>query len=230
MSALKQFPHQLALPLRVTSPFENKPFLKFSCHQEALTWFDSFPSWPLRFLCIHGPHGSGKTHLAHLFQQKSNAFYIPPTYTSNHSPMDWINQAVILDDVDQIDDNEWLFHFFNAMKESFVLFCSQKPPSQWPLIWLPDLISRLSTLACVEISQPDDDSMGSLLHHLMDEQGIEISKEANDFLLKRIDRSFDAIHHMAKVLHYYALSYRKQTITLPFVKMMLDIVDPLMTG
>ena len=42
-------------------------------NEAAVAWLDRWPDWPGPGLAVHGPAGSGKTHIAHVFQAGANA-------------------------------------------------------------------------------------------------------------------------------------------------------------
>lgn len=217
------FPFQLALDLTVCHPYDKKELLSLECQSQARILIDRWPDWPIPFVCFVGEKRSGKTHLAHLWKEKGNAKYITPSTLQEPDVLINNRRPIIIDDADQIDDNYWLFHFYNLAKEKqlHILFCAESAPAQWMFVTLPDLKSRLSTILCATINALDDTSLTCMLIHSLKEQGLTITRDATDFLIKRIDRSFDSIHQLARTIHYYALAHQKHQVTLPMVRLIL---------
>ena len=64
--------------------FEHRPalgaedFLVTPCNQEAVAWIDEWPHWSSSAFVIHGPSGSGKSHLAQVFLARTSGVRISP--------------------------------------------------------------------------------------------------------------------------------------------------------
>ena len=89
--------------------------------------------------------------------------------------------AFVLDDAaDTLEKEDWLFHFYNLVKEkdAFCLFCSAQAPTQWG-VQLPDLRSRLSTLLSVSVTPPDEDALRAVLFKLFTEKGMTLSSQTH---------------------------------------------------
>ena len=54
------------LPLEfIPEPYLGKEdFMVAACNHEAFALVDSWPAWPFFAICVYGPEGCGKTHLA----------------------------------------------------------------------------------------------------------------------------------------------------------------------
>ena len=59
-------PSQLALEFEHRPCFAAEDFLVSGCNRQAVQLLESWPNWPYFALCIFGPAGCGKTHLAHV--------------------------------------------------------------------------------------------------------------------------------------------------------------------
>jgi chromosomal replication initiation ATPase DnaA len=71
---------------------------------------------------------------------------------------------------------------------------------------LPDLVSRLRAIGMVTIDTPDDDLFRSLLVKLFLDRQLIVDTSVVDFLVRRIERSFDAARHVVSVLDREGLS------------------------
>jgi|CryBogDrversion2_8_1035294.scaffolds.fasta_scaffold00460_5 DnaA regulatory inactivator Hda len=217
---------QLLLPLNTVSLYTRTAWTLGDCNKDAMSWVDTWPNWQnVRFVCVFGEAGSGKTHLAHTFQNKAKAFYWDAKSLELQSPYEMIEEAkvIVLDNADLLskDHSEWLFHFYNCVRESdiFLMMTAKKPPTQWETI-LPDLKSRLSTIVSVELGQPDDALLTAIFQKQLHERGMRASLETIDYLLKHIERSFGAVNAWVNKLDRYAAVHHR-TITIPLIRELL---------
>ncbi|WP_374314613.1 hypothetical protein [Dongia sp.] len=182
----------------------------------ALALIDAWPNWPGPVLAVHGPTGCGKTHLAHVFQEKSGALFLSAPTSLPELPA---APRLILDEP-QLDETAF-FHLLNRMKNEggALLILSREAPARWP-VKLPDLASRLKALPTVEVAAPDDALLAAILvKHFADRQ-INVAPEVIDYLLRQIERSFAAAADIADRLDRAALA-EGRAITVPLVKRVL---------
>ena len=71
---------QLPLALAYRPALGMADFVIAPGNRDAVACIDRWPDWPSHALAIHGPKGSGKTHLAHVWQARSQAAFLerPP--------------------------------------------------------------------------------------------------------------------------------------------------------
>ncbi len=216
-----------------TLNFEHRPsfsgddFLVAPANQTAVEWIDQWPNWPHPALAISGPRGSGKTHLSHVFMSLSGAAIIDMasldatdvrTVVSSHP-------ALVLDNIETIagtENEESLFHLLNVLREEnrFALLTSAAPPARWP-VQLADLKSRLNVIPHVGIEMPDDTLMAALVVKLFRDRQLRIDTAIVDYILARIERSFDGIRATIARIDETALRERRN-ITIPLIKRVLD--------
>ncbi len=55
---------QLVLPLETRPALGREDFIVAPANREAVAFIDAFPDWPTSVAALHGPDGSGKSHLA----------------------------------------------------------------------------------------------------------------------------------------------------------------------
>ena len=58
-------PTQQPLALELSPRYGREDFMPAPCNADALSWISNWPDWPGPALALHGPAGSGKTHLLH---------------------------------------------------------------------------------------------------------------------------------------------------------------------
>jgi len=110
---------QLALDLPPFDPALGRvDFLKSDCNAAALAAIERWPDWPARALVLHGPPGSGKSHLAQLWRKRSAATLITGGALAGCDPSALgVPPGVAVDDADRAVEPA-LLHLFNCCHES----------------------------------------------------------------------------------------------------------------
>lgn len=211
-------PAQLSLDLPVRPALRREDFLVAPANAAAVGWLDRWPDWPGPFLAIHGPPGCGKTHLVHVWAARSGA---PIVLGATLRQEDVAGLAgarhVALDDAEQLSDERALFHLYNLIAEvgGTILMASRLPPSHWA-VTLPDLRSRLGAVQCVDVSAPDDALFAAVLVKLFSERQLAVSAEVIDYLVTRLERSFEAARDSVAAIDRLSLAERR-AVTIPFL-------------
>lgn len=209
---LLQFSHRPAL--------DREDFWVSASNQQAVAWIDQFPNWPAPGLIIVGSVGSGKTHLAQVWQKKTGAI----VWDKNQSPDDQVqkNKYIVIDNITPITNPENILHLYNliAAEQGSLLITAPTPPAQWN-IKLADLSSRLLALPVVEITPPDDQLLSALLIKLADDRQISLSPEIIQYVLPRMERSFLAAQNLIEKLDHLSLA-EKRNITVPVARAVLE--------
>ncbi len=204
-------PSQLALDLPHRESWDEADFFITSRNEHALRLVTAWPDWHAPAAVIYGPPLSGKTYLANIWRNRSNAEFIEPGRVAEHL---WSAPyaPLIIEDVDSAAFCETaLFHHLNLAREhsSFILLTAGTPPGQWE-ITLPDLRSRIRSYPAAEIQPPDEEHLaGLLLKHFSDRQ-IEVAPDVISYLVARIERSMAAAQTVAERLDRLALAEHKK--------------------
>jgi DnaA regulatory inactivator Hda len=206
-------PHQLPLHLPVRPNYSATDFVRSPCNWEAIQWIERWPDWPVKMVAVSGEPGCGKTHLAHIWQAKTQARFLIPEDWNHLSPLDVTknHQAFVLDDADTFPSESWFFHFYNLIQEkgAYLLLGCLVPPARWS-VKLPDLHSRLSTILSVAVHPPDEEALRAVLFKLFTERGMTITAEVADYILRRIERSFNSVRTVVDLIDHYTLSTHRQ--------------------
>ncbi len=224
---------QLLLDLPVKPNYSEIDYVESPCNWEATQWIRRWPDWPMKMIAVYGDPGCGKTHLAHIWQEKTGARFLTPSDLLTLNPHDALDEApaIILDDADSLFQKDkvhdvgsmenWVFHFYNLVKEKGIdlLLCSLQPPTQWA-ITLPDLRSRLTTILSVAVHPPDEEALKAVLFKLCSEYGMTLSSGVGEYILRRIERSFDHVRSLVAALDHHTLSQHRQ-LTLGLVREVL---------
>jgi DnaA regulatory inactivator Hda len=219
---------QYPLPLPYREAMEADDFMITASNREAVAWIDKWPDWPSHCLVIHGPAGSGKTHLAHVWKSRSRGKFIDPANLSNADLGTLImsNRAVVIEDAEKVAGDlareKELFHLFNIMRETkgYLLLTAQQAPAQWRL-GLPDLRSRLLAAPAVPLAAPDDALLSALMLKQFNDRQLDVGADVIDFLLPRLTRTPAAIRDLVAALDRASLAESRR-ITVSLAKRILE--------
>jgi chromosomal replication initiation ATPase DnaA len=191
-------PRQLALDLPPLTSFSREDFLVSPSNEAAYAFIERWPDWPARRALLIGPTGSGKSHLAAIWSEAAKAVTMSELVARG---------AIVLEDAQAGIDETALFHLLNLVGEAgaSLLISAHEAPDRWGLS-LPDLISRLRAMTVLTIDIPDDDLFRMLLVKLFLDRQLVVDISVVDFLLRRIERSFDAARQVVAVLDREGLS------------------------
>jgi chromosomal replication initiation ATPase DnaA len=197
---------QLTLSFPLRQRFAAADFLEAPCNTAAMTWLGRTRDWPNGRLAIWGEAGNGKTHLLHLWAERSGAvlWHGPSLHPLPELP---IAGGVALDDADATEDEAALLHLLNAASEAGLplLLAGRTPASRWETR-LADLASRLRAIAAVEIGAPDDELLRALLSRLVSERQVLVSEAVQEWLLRRLPRTPAALREAVARLDEAALA------------------------
>ncbi|MEL7466536.1 MAG: DnaA/Hda family protein [Pseudomonadota bacterium] len=220
----RQLPLDFILPRRRARGRDG--FFVSASNKDALALIDGWRDWPDGRLCLLGPEGSGKTHLAHVWMEDAGAEAVgAATLSAEDAPILVAGGAVVVEDVDRIarEAEAALFHLINLAKAegAHLLLTGRGAPKDWR-IETPDLASRLRGTATVSLAPPDDALMVDLLASHMSARHLTVAREVVAYLALRIDRSAAAVAEAAEILDRAALT-EKRAITKPFARKALGL-------
>ncbi|MDB2390282.1 DNA replication protein [Alphaproteobacteria bacterium] len=207
---------QIPMDLSFRSAQGRDNFFISKSNQLAAEWIDRWPDWPgqIQALNVVGDPGSGKSHLAAVWQEQSGAVKISnPDGDMVHSVVEENGKVpcFILDNMTpQTTDDEALFHFLNAIMSvrGSLLILSPSPIAQ--MTWgLADLLSRLKAINVVQIGLPDDVLLFALLEKFFIERQLVAPHNMLHYIVSRMDRSFSAVHKIGTALDREALAGKK---------------------
>ncbi len=189
----------------------------------AAQWVERWPAWPSPALVLHGPRGSGKTHLAHLWCARAAATLVPGNTLDEarlRQLLDGGEHRVAVDDADRAGE-AILLHLFNLCRErgGGLLLTARASPGSWQTA-LGDLGSRLRAALAVGLGLPDDALLGAVLaKHFADRQ-VLVAPEVIAYLVGHMERSLAAAAEIAAALDRAALR-RGGAITLRLARRLL---------
>jgi chromosomal replication initiation ATPase DnaA len=218
---------QLAIDLPHRPAFGRADFLVSECNAAALQWIERWPDWPAPALVLHGAAGSGKSHLAHFWRERTGGVLIAGEELSQAEPNELASRrAVALDDAARAPERE-LLHLYNCCIEAgaSLLIIAREAPANWPMV-LPDLASRLRAAPSVAIAPPDDAVLAAVLvKHFADRQ-VRVAPGVVGFLVRRMERSFAAAGALAERLDRLALGAGRPITIVLARRVLADLAEP----
>ncbi|WEZ83859.1 DnaA regulatory inactivator HdaA [Rhizobium sp. 32-5/1] len=175
----------------------------------AVSIVDTWPQWSSPVVILAGPVGSGKSHLASIWREKSGAVPIHPQTGSDAADIA-ARQPVLFEDADRRGfDDQALFHVINSVRENGtgLLITTRLWPMSWP-VELADLRSRLKAATVVEIGEPDDELLALVLVKLFSDRQLTVDEKLIGYIVTRMERSLDAAQTIVEKLDRLALSRR----------------------
>lgn len=222
---------QIPLDLGCRSAYAREDFLIGPENRDAVGWIDKWPEWPAPVLILNGPAASGKTHLAAVWRDKTQAVMIKPDRLLEQSAENIAKEGrdLVIDGIDPWlgfhEAEETLFHLYNIFKEekrSFLLTMRMAP--YHADFALPDLASRLRAAPVITIQPPEDTLLASILIKLFSDRQLMVSNDVIRYILPRMERSFAAARDIVALADQMALA-EKQKISLPLMRKVLDRIQ-----
>jgi len=210
---------QLALDLRYRTAVGREDFLISPSNAEAVAWVDRWPDWPSPTVLLVGPPGCGKTHLGHVWRKAANAI----EYLGQETVLEIDSEPrVFVDNTEYGFCDEDILHLFNNVVSAggCLLFTVTTPPVRWKNR-LPDLTSRLSAAPNIRIHPPDENLIAAVMVKMFTDQKLSVSTEVLDYLLNRMERSFEAARNLVSLLNNASFENRRG-ITIPLARQVFE--------
>lgn len=202
---------QLALDLSLEPDYRASSYCVSEANASALALVNRWPRWRQGHLLLIGPKGSGKTHLSHVWLDRTQALVIDACDLTERLGAVGRGACVLLEDVDRGVDEDALFHLLNRAAGDAgvtVLMTASKGSKDWPVI-LPDLASRLNATETAVLYEPDDALLRQVMEKLFRERRTPLGPGVLDYLLVRMERSIDYARMLTAWLDRAALAQKK---------------------
>tara|TARA_B100000315_G_scaffold253070_1_gene291146 strand:+ start:60 stop:722 length:663 start_codon:yes stop_codon:yes gene_type:complete len=214
--------NQLLLNFKYKQNFKDEDFYVSNSNYYAYNLINSWPKWEKNFLNICGEKYSGKTHLSNIFLKKFKGIKIDANSFENKNLKEIkIYENVILDNLGQNVDERLIYSLFNIIDQDnkYLIINSLIPVSKISFK-LEDLRSRTKNCLVAKIDKPEDDLMFALILKNFSDRQITIDKKLIDFIMKRVDRSYDKIFEFIYKIDEISLK-RKKSIDFKIIKEVL---------
>jgi chromosomal replication initiation ATPase DnaA len=209
---------QLAFSFEHRSALDGEDFLVTPSNREAIAWLDAWPDWPAPLLVIHGPPGSGKSHLGQVFRARTGALHLSQ---ADLGPAAHDRPEIWIDDAEHDLAEEALLHLYSAVaaRSGHILMTATTAPAAWKIA-LPDLRSRLLAAPAVAIGRPDDALIMAVLGKLFSDRQVRVDVDVVEYLARRMERSLTEAERLVALIDRAALAERRD-VTVPFVRDLL---------
>ena len=216
---------QLILKFPASNAYLQEDFYVSSSNKEAYDFVSKWPKWHKRIVNIFGPKRSGKTHIASILKSKTSILETQASQLDNNIIFNYkTKEALIIENLSEKVSEELLFSIWNvALQDNkYLLITSYKPINSYNFI-LPDLKSRVNSCITLGIKLPGDDLIGVILAKNFSDKQIKVEKKQIDYIIKRIDRSYENISRFISVLDKYSLK-KGNPINLKLIKEVLKMI------
>ena len=194
-------------------------------NNQAYEFINAWPKWFKRIVNIYGPSGSGKSHLASILKTKTSVFEIDSKLISDKIFFQLkTKEALIIENLKQNIPENLLFSLWNTILQDnkYFLITSETPINLFNFK-LADLKSRVSSCVTIGIKLPDDELISVILAKNFSDRQINVEKKHIDYIVKRIDRSYEKISQFISVLDKYSLKM-SSPFNLKLIKEVLKMI------
>ena len=216
---------QLILKFPSHRAYKKEDFYVSPSNQEAYDFINNWPKWIKRTVNIFGPSGSGKSHLVSMLKNKTSHLEIEAKNLDDEIFFKFkTKEALIIENIDEKISEKLLFSLWNTILQDnkYLLITSQKPINSFNFK-LPDLVSRINSSLVIGINLPSDDLISVILAKNFSDKQIKVEKKHIDYIIKRIDRSYEKISQFILTLDKYSLK-KGSPFALKMIKEVLKMV------
>ena len=216
---------QLILKFPIEKAYKKEDFYVSSSNQKAYDFINSWPKWIKRIVNIFGPAGSGKSHLASMLKNKTSCLLVDSKDLNEKIFLKFkTKEALILENLRETVSEKLLFTLWNiALQDNkYFLITSTKPINSYKFK-MNDLVSRVNSSLTIGISLPSDDLISVILAKNFSDKQIKVEKKHIDYIIKRIDRSYEKISQFILTLDKYSLK-KGTPFSLKLIKEVLKMI------
>lgn len=199
----------LDLQTNITNSYLKKDFLLLDENSAAFHFLEKFfaqkkfSQAQFSSLILRGSTKSGKTHLLKIFAQENIVEFLSIDEISSYNISSFFaaDHFYILENIEEIKDEELLFHIINAAfaaKAFLILSVKDKTNFQ-----LKDLNSRVKNIFALEIKNPSLETIKILLINAFARKQLKIPKNIIDIIVENIERSYEAVFNAVKLVEFY---------------------------
>jgi chromosomal replication initiation ATPase DnaA len=216
---------QLILKFPSHQAYKKEDFYVSPSNREAYDFINSWPRWIKKIVNIFGPSGSGKSHLASILKNKTSYLQINSNELNEKIFTRYkTKEALIIENLDEKISEKLLFALWNvAMQDNKYLMITSKKPISSYKFKLKDLTSRVKSSLIIGIKLPSDDLISVIIAKSFSDKQIKVEKKHIDYIIKRIDRSYEKISQFILTLDKYSLKKRKP-FSLKLIKEVLKMM------
>jgi len=194
--------------------FRYEDFYLSKSNEHVFNLLNSWPKWEKNFVNISGEKFSGKTHLIDIFLKKFKGVKFN-SKSFNNTNLDKLKvyENIVLENLSEDVDEKLIYTLFNIIdQDNKYLIVTSNEPIINIQFKLDDLKSRTKIFLIQSIEKPDDDLIYALLLKNFSDRQIVIEKKLVNYIIKRIDRSYDKIFDFIYKIDEISLKKKNQLI------------------
>ncbi|MFQ5437862.1 MAG: DnaA ATPase domain-containing protein [Paracoccaceae bacterium] len=206
---------QLTFELPVRQALGREAFFTAPSNAIAVGVVSAWRDWLRHRLVLVGARGSGKTHLAQVWQSETSARIMPATRLASALPDAQLEAGfLVVEDIDAIAGKAGmehaLLHLLNMAEATGVslLMTTRMAPARLK-IGLADLASRLGATQVARLEPPDDALLAAMLVKHFSDRQLVVKPDVVTYLVSRMDRSAAAVGRLAAALDRAALAQNR---------------------
>lgn len=216
-------PRQLALPFDVRPALRRGDFIAAPCNDAALRFVDRWPDWPARAAALHGPAGSGKSHLVEVWCVAAGGRSLPVSELSLDA-VAFLPLHVAIEDVDagagMTDAAARALMALFERPTGTLLLTGRSEPQHWPAP-LGDLKSRFLAVLAFPLWAADDVLLGNIARKLFADRQLEVADVVIQRMLVTLERTPRSVAAFVDRLDRKALAERRAVTQ----RLVLDLLD-----
>ena len=193
---------QLIFTFPTVKNYLKKDFYVSPSNREAYDFINSWPKWVKRIVNIFGPPGSGKTHITSILNGKTSILEIDASLLDDNIFYKFkTKEVIVVRNLDEKIKEKIFFSLWNTAlhDNKYFLITSINPISTYNFK-LKDLRSRVNSCTSIGIKLPTDELISVILAKNFSDKQITIDKKHIDYIIKRIDRSYEKISQFISIL------------------------------
>ena len=202
--------------------FKDDDFYVSKSNKHIFDLLNNWPRWEKNFLNISGKKFSGKSHLVNIFLNKFKGVkFKAKLFNNDDLKQIKLHQNIVVEDLDKEIDEKLFYTLFNIIdQDNKYLIVTTIDPIVNFKFELDDLNSRSKNFLLQNIEKPDDELIFALLLKNLSDRQISLEKKLIDYIIKKIDRSYDKIFDFIYKIDEISLK-KKKPIDLKIIKEVL---------
>ena len=217
--------NQLIFKFPTKKIYLKEDFYVSKSNEEAYNFISRWPKWIKKIVNIFGPPGSGKTHVSSILKNKTSYLHIDAKHLDDNIFFQFKSkEALIIENFNEKTSEKLMFSLWNIVLQDnkYLLITSHKPINTYKFN-LPDLKSRINSCIRIGIRLPDDDLIGVMLAKNFSDRQVTVEKKHIDYIIKRIDRSYEKISQFISILDKSSLK-KGAPFSLKLIKEVLKMI------
>ena len=215
---------QLIFQFPFSKKYFEQDFFVSSNNFSAYKLIENWPTWPGKWLNIHGATGSGKTHLAKILEKKIKKIKLIDAKNINDEIIQDLNNidCLIIDSYDNNINEKLFYSILNQTKQldNFLLINSTSSIKNIKFS-LIDLQSRINSFVYIGIELPTDDLLRVIISKTLSDKQISINPKISDYIINNVERSYEKMIKFLKDVDELSLSTGK-SININLIKKVLN--------